>query len=981
MGAVDFGGGVLSPGTNNAFLVKIVVAPSLICYQGTMRDLYIGVSDGPDVLNLQQVLNLDPDTIVSISGPGSPGQETEHFGALTENATQRFQTKYNIVTSGTPFTTGFGRVGPLTRAKLTELYGCGAARIPIAVSLPQEVVVQVGVTNHSPILISDLTGQDVRGFEFVVSYNPMIVKISDIYLPTTISQNVNVATSTPGIGKFHVVAASTSGPLVGVGTSFLVLIQIDGVGVGRSDIQFDSFQFNEGLPLVSTSAGSVEVLPSPFPVGTFDLSISSLQVRPTNPIENQDFAIDIELTNKSTTDLPSVPLNLGVYESAGTTLLGRQVYGVAIDSPPIPANSSVVVRFDSATIPGRFMRFPAKDYQAMAVTLRRTLAHNNHILLKPFTIISGAAAAAGTGAALDVLSPNGGEVLPAGGSSAITWSGGVASAPVNLTLYPARDTTLALVAIGQAQNTGQYSWSIPLTTTPSSYQVRVCSLSGTSCMATAVSDEPFEITNPPPDTTPPTISNGSPSGTLPSGTTQAALDVATNENAICRWSAAANTPYGSMPNVFTTTGGISHSTAITGLQNGQTYSYYIRCKDQMDNANQSDFLISFAVASPPQPQLIGITLAPIGNKNINAGQELSFVVSATTSSGEALNFSVSLLSGAVFLPLGDVSRNGSLSSYDGAYIRQYISGTRSFTSGEKLLADVNRDGAINQADVDLIGAIVVGLNKRPSAYVFLWTPQAAQAGQHQATFTVTGSQLLVPASERITISVTAAPSLPPPPLALSKGPEITYFGIAKADGTLINQTTALADGTAVYSYPSGSGFIVVVEVKPGSSGSTPGYLVYNASGAPDLQIISNTPLGNGNAAVCEPYRGSVGGIPAASPFSLADATVITNTLNDFGCRFQSGRATLDQSFNYAYANSSSQRQYYLVVSSATKFRDNWTTTLQVKMRDQAGNFGNIKTIQVRIGSPSASVASTSVASVLESLANILERIDILLRSF
>ena len=35
---------------------------------------------------------------------------------------EQFQTKYNLVTSGTPGTTGYGLAGPGTRAKLNALY-------------------------------------------------------------------------------------------------------------------------------------------------------------------------------------------------------------------------------------------------------------------------------------------------------------------------------------------------------------------------------------------------------------------------------------------------------------------------------------------------------------------------------------------------------------------------------------------------------------------------------------------------------------------------------------------------------------------------------------------------------------------------------------------------------------------------------------------------------------------------------------------
>ena len=75
---------------------------------------------GSDVKRLQQLLNSDSDTKIAESGIGSFGNETEYFGSLTEKAVQKFQTKYNIAKSGD---SGYGYVGPKTRAKLNEVFG------------------------------------------------------------------------------------------------------------------------------------------------------------------------------------------------------------------------------------------------------------------------------------------------------------------------------------------------------------------------------------------------------------------------------------------------------------------------------------------------------------------------------------------------------------------------------------------------------------------------------------------------------------------------------------------------------------------------------------------------------------------------------------------------------------------------------------------------------------------------------------------
>lgn len=106
------------------------------------------------------------------------------------------------------------------------------------------------------------------------------------------------------------------------------------------------------------------------------------------------------------------------------------------------------------------------------------------------------------------------------------------------------------------------------------------------------------------DVTPPQRSAGAPSGTLSAGTAQASLSLTTNENATCRYSTTAGTSYASMTNVFSTTGGISQSTPITGLADGASYNYYVRCRDTSGNTNPDDYPISFSVATGTQTILL-----------------------------------------------------------------------------------------------------------------------------------------------------------------------------------------------------------------------------------------------------------------------------------------------------------------------------------------------------------------------------------------
>lgn len=72
-----------------------------------------------EVKQLQKFLNQAGYKIAD-SGPGSPGNETDYYGPLTQAAVQKFQKEQGIVSSGDPASTGYGRVGPKTLEALNS---------------------------------------------------------------------------------------------------------------------------------------------------------------------------------------------------------------------------------------------------------------------------------------------------------------------------------------------------------------------------------------------------------------------------------------------------------------------------------------------------------------------------------------------------------------------------------------------------------------------------------------------------------------------------------------------------------------------------------------------------------------------------------------------------------------------------------------------------------------------------------------------
>src|SRR3989344_3135465 len=90
--------------------------PSVLpgCRPVFLYTLYRGVNDkgtGGEVTKLQKILAEDPTVYPE-------GLVTGYYGSLTEKAVQRWQAKQGVISSGSPATTGYGIVGPQTRAKI-----------------------------------------------------------------------------------------------------------------------------------------------------------------------------------------------------------------------------------------------------------------------------------------------------------------------------------------------------------------------------------------------------------------------------------------------------------------------------------------------------------------------------------------------------------------------------------------------------------------------------------------------------------------------------------------------------------------------------------------------------------------------------------------------------------------------------------------------------------------------------------------------
>ncbi|HVN83920.1 MAG TPA: hypothetical protein VMW17_03650 [Candidatus Binatia bacterium] len=249
----------------------------------------------------------------------------------------------------------------------------------------------------------------------------------------------------------------------------------------------------------------------------------------------------------------------------------------------------------------------------------------------------------------------------------------------------------------------------------------------------------------------------------------------------------------------------------------------------------------------------------------------------------------------------------------------------------QIIGDANCDGVVTPADE--LALVFRMFNDADDCF----GADANDDGRISAADLIAFPPLLIP------------PTPTPTPL---QGPQITFFGLASADGRAIAPLGEIEPGVPVYYRPSGNGFKVVVEAAPGFSGSDVGLVVYNSNSAnpaarPDLQIEVNEPLGNGSSAVCDDN-----GVPAIDPPDFEIAQPISDAINDLACHFQvatsrRGSCTQDSYGFIDFISDGAQAQYCLQVLTSLRFPLT-DTQVTVQLRDRAGNLGAQQSLIVRV---------------------------------
>ncbi|MFI5396513.1 MAG: hypothetical protein ACHQ9S_13350 [Candidatus Binatia bacterium] len=221
----------------------------------------------------------------------------------------------------------------------------------------------------------------------------------------------------------------------------------------------------------------------------------------------------------------------------------------------------------------------------------------------------------------------------------------------------------------------------------------------------------------------------------------------------------------------------------------------------------------------------------------------------------------------------------------------------------------------------------------------------------------------------VLVLLALAPATPAATVA-GPGPIITFFGVTRADDTLVTPVGTTADGVPIYESLYGFGFSLVVEALSGNSGPPVGISSFSTdvSQLPDLQVEVSQPLGDGSTAVCDDTAPHFGGVPAVTPFDFSAAEA--PAINDLGCRFQDGQGNRIGRINvdactkfadgqYQFVNATSRIQFCGFIDKPLSFPAG-DTVVAARVRDIAGNTSAVAQLVIRI--PESPPTPTAIAT-------------------
>ncbi len=197
------------------------------------------------------------------------------------------------------------------------------------------------------------------------------------------------------------------------------------------------------------------------------------------------------------------------------------------------------------------------------------------------------------------------------------------------------------------------------------------------------------------------------------------------------------------------------------------------------------------------------------------------------------------------------------------------------------------------------------------------------------------------------------------------GPEISFIGVTRADDSLLDPRGTTGNGTPIFTRVAGvtgvaSGFALVVEGHPGTSGAAVGISSYQVdlSSFSDLIVQASHDLGDGSVAVCDDPILMPGGVPGNSSPDYSETPENIARVNDLSCRFVDGagepvaRQTSADScvnfngdFRFVDPQTTTQFCGFINVPLGFPMGD---TTVWASLRDVEGNIGPEARMIIRV---------------------------------
>ncbi len=206
------------------------------------------------------------------------------------------------------------------------------------------------------------------------------------------------------------------------------------------------------------------------------------------------------------------------------------------------------------------------------------------------------------------------------------------------------------------------------------------------------------------------------------------------------------------------------------------------------------------------------------------------------------------------------------------------------------------------------------------------------------------------------VSATASGS--PTPTATPRPPEITYFGVARADDLPLEPASTDASGRPVFVRIQGQGLTLVLEARRGTRPLEE--TAYDPSGGPrGVEFLVARPLGDGSAAVCDAIPPMAGGVPGIDPPVFSDQPEVVRAVDDLGCRVNDGTGAplarvgqnactrMEPSSEYGFVEATSELQYCLPIARAWNFALG-DTIVAARVRDVTGAVSAVREIVVRV---------------------------------